>query len=212
MHAGINWPTWVDHGILHYYKTSAKANKFYSSFKCCCLWWLVPQKPHSPCTLEPQIYFLNFSPSNLKKPLADLFSTKGMRIACVPSFQQFFYLQHLFSIAFLVTLILATEVHWLPIIMTILASYLGQINSLCSKCTCLGIKLNLYGILTKPFNDINGQAKLAQHILLVQGAFFNCSSKFSVPKWKTMGSQSEILFHEIFNVQKISVGWTMFFF
>ena len=67
MHAGINWPTWVDHGILHYYKTSAKTNKFYSSFKYCCLWWLVPQKPHSPCTLEPQIYFLNFSPSNLKK-------------------------------------------------------------------------------------------------------------------------------------------------
>ena len=46
----------------------------------------------------------------------------------------------------------------------------------------------------------------------VQGAFFNCSSQFSVPKWKTMDSQSEILFHEILNVQKILVGWTMFFF
>ena len=51
--------------ILHYYKTSAKANKFYSSFKYCCLWWLVPEKPQSPCTLEPQTYFLDFS--NLKK-------------------------------------------------------------------------------------------------------------------------------------------------
>ena len=27
-----------------------------------------------------------------------------------------------------------------------------------------------------------------------------------------MGSQSEILFHEISDVQKILVGWTMFFF
>ena len=42
--------------------------------------------------------------------------------------------------------------------------------------------------------------------------FFNCSSQFSVPKWKTMGSKSEILFHRIFHVQKIPVGWTMFFF
>ena len=31
--------------------------------------------------------------------------------------------------------------------------------------------------------------------------FFNCSSQFSVPKWKTMSSQSEILFYEILNVQ-----------
>ena len=33
--------------------------------------------------------------------------------------------------------------------------------------------------------------------VLVQGAFFNCSSQFSVPTWKTTGSQSEIPFHEI---------------
>ena len=31
-------------------------------------------------------------------------------------------------------------------------------------------------------------------------------------KMKTMGSQSEILFHEILYVQKILVGWTTFFF
>ena len=46
----------------------------------------------------------------------------------------------------------------------------------------------------------------------LQGAFFNCSSQFSVPKWKTIGSQSEILFHEILDVQKILFGWTTFFF
>ena len=45
-----------------------------------------------------------------------------------------------------------------------------------------------------------------------QGVFFNSSSQFSVPKWKTMGSQSEFLFPEIFDVQKILVGWTTFFF
>ena len=42
--------------------------------------------------------------------------------------------------------------------------------------------------------------------------FFNCSFQFSATKWKTMGSQSEILFHEILDVQKILVGWTTFFF
>ena len=42
--------------------------------------------------------------------------------------------------------------------------------------------------------------------------FFNCSSYFSEPKWKMMGRQSEILFHEIFNVQKILFGWITFFF
>ena len=48
--------------------------------------------------------------------------------------------------------------------------------------------------------------------IVPQGAFLNCSSQFSVPKWKTMGSQSEILFHEILDVQKILFGWTTFFF
>ena len=46
----------------------------------------------------------------------------------------------------------------------------------------------------------------------IQGGFFNWSAQFSVPKWKTMDSQSEILFHEILNVQKILIGWTKFFF
>lgn len=46
---------------------------------------------------------------------------------------------------------------------------------------------------------------------LLQCVFFNCSYQFSVPKWKTTGSQSEILFHEILDVQKIIVGWTTFF-
>ena len=31
----------------------------------------------------------------------------------------------------------------------------------------------------------------------MQGDFLNCSSQFSVPTWKTTGSQSEIPFHEI---------------
>ena len=47
---------------------------------------------------------------------------------------------------------------------------------------------------------------------VIQGGSFNCPFQFSVPKWKTMDSQSEILFHEIPDEQKILVGWTMFFF
>ena len=46
----------------------------------------------------------------------------------------------------------------------------------------------------------------------INTGFFNYSFQFSVPKWKTMGSQSDILFHEILDVQKILVGWTTFFF
>ena len=47
---------------------------------------------------------------------------------------------------------------------------------------------------------------------IIQGGFFYWSAQFSAPKWKTIGSQSEILFHEILDVQKILVGWTTFFF
>ena len=47
---------------------------------------------------------------------------------------------------------------------------------------------------------------------LIQGGFFNCSSQFSVPKWKkTSCTQPEILFQEIFNVKKLLVGWAIFF-
>ena len=38
------------------------------------------------------------------------------------------------------------------------------------------------------------------------GCFCYCSSQFSVPKRKMMGSQSETLLHEIPDVQKILVG------
>ena len=40
--------------------------------------------------------------------------------------------------------------------------------------------------------------------LNIQG-IFNCSSQFSVLKWKMRGSQSEILFHEILDVQRSSL-------
>ena len=61
-------------------------------------------------------------------------------------------------------------------------------------------------------STLSTYSSLPQQSKDIQGAFFNCSSQFSVPKWKTMGSQSEILFHEILDVQKILVGWTTFFF
>ena len=41
---------------------------------------------------------------------------------------------------------------------------------------------------------------------------FNVPPNFQYQNEKTMGSQSKNLFHEILDVQKILVGWTMFFF
>ena len=41
--------------------------------------------------------------------------------------------------------------------------------------------------------------------------FFNCSSRFSVPKWKTSCSQPGLLFQEIFYLKKLLVGWASFF-
>ena len=45
----------------------------------------------------------------------------------------------------------------------------------------------------------------------IQGGFFNWSARFSVPKWKTSCSQPGLVFHEIFNVKKLLVGWASFF-
>ena len=45
----------------------------------------------------------------------------------------------------------------------------------------------------------------------IQGGFFNWSAWFSVPKWKTSCSQPGLVFHEIFNVKKLLVGWASFF-
>ena len=43
------------------------------------------------------------------------------------------------------------------------------------------------------------------HVKIIQGVFFNCSSPFSVPKWETSCSQPR-LFLEIFNVEKLLIG------
>ena len=77
--------------------------------------------------------------------------------------------------------------------------------------TLLHFKVKLHFYILAPFAPCYFcQVFCANHISI--GWFFNCSSQFSVPKWKTMGSQSEILFHEILDVQMILVGWTTFFF
>ena len=46
---------------------------------------------------------------------------------------------------------------------------------------------------------------------LIQGGFFNWSARFSVPKWKTSCSQPGLVFHEIFIVKKLLIGWAGFF-
>ena len=80
---------------------------------------------------------------------------------------------------------------------------------------CL-LKINHDGYEQIPFSLIlvvaMGISLKKKNTLHLQGAFFNCSSHFSVPKWKTLGSQSEILFNEIVNIKKVLVGWTTFFF
>ena len=40
----------------------------------------------------------------------------------------------------------------------------------------------------------------------IEGGLFNCSYPFSLLKWKKISNQSEILFSEILDVQKIFVG------
>ena len=59
---------------------------------------------------------------------------------------------------------------------------------------------------------LNPNSRGFVRLLLYRVLFLTVPPNFSVPKWKTMGSQSEILFHEILDVQKILVGWTTFFF
>ena len=50
---------------------------------------------------------------------------------------------------------------------------------------------------------LNPNSRGFVRLLLYRVLFLTVPPNFSVPKWKTMGSQSEILFHEILDVQKI---------
>ena len=49
-------------------------------------------------------------------------------------------------------------------------------------------------------------------IIVLQGVFLTGPPNLQYQNEKTMDSQSEILVHEILNVQKILIGWTKFFF
>ena len=48
-------------------------------------------------------------------------------------------------------------------------------------------------------------------ILHIQGAFFNCSSQFSVPKWKILFSQRGAFLHWKFLEKDVLVGCNLFF-
>ena len=50
------------------------------------------------------------------------------------------------------------------------------------------------------------ECKILQLLNMIQGGFFNCSARFSVPKRKTNCSQPGLVFHEIFNVNKTKMG------
>ena len=49
-------------------------------------------------------------------------------------------------------------------------------------------------------SQLSGQVKSIKNTWKIQGAFFNWSALFSVPKWKTSCSQPGLLCQEIFNV------------
>ena len=61
-------------------------------------------------------------------------------------------------------------------------------------------------------NTLEQTSYLSRISRIIQAAFFNCSSRFSEPKWNPSCSQPGLLFQEIFNVRKLLVGWASFFF
>ena len=50
------------------------------------------------------------------------------------------------------------------------------------------------------------------HLTLHTGLFFNSSSRFSVPKWKTSSNQQKLLFQEIFHIKSPSLVGRVFSF
>ena len=84
---------------------------------------------------------------------------------------------------------------------------LTSINSAhCSFFSLLLSSLPFSYFLSRLQHRWLNKASCQETLTIVQGGFFDWSAQFSVPKLKTMGSQSEILFHEILDVQKILVG------
>ena len=67
----------------------------------------------------------------------------------------------------------------------------------------------------KSKNSITRDAAESVHFawssLYLQRVFFNCSSRFSVSKWKTSWNQWELLVQEILNIKQLLVGSASFF-
>ena len=101
----------------------------------------------------------------------------------------------------------------IPIFIIVSLSY--QYRHDVIKDTCHSVILSCYNfvlfrcasiswiqVVSKSVRDVFQLA----HLRVFQ-SYFNCSSRFSVPKWKTSCSQPGLLFQEIFNVKKLLVGW-----
>ena len=122
-------------------------------------------------------------------------------------------------IFFFVISAIFAQSHWLPSEI----AWSAQLSQCCDAWSCLQ---NIYWVLLTQlhYNSLQSQQVYVTFLQCVPRknlfpdsfrlyrVFFNWSAQFSVPKWKTMDSKSDILFHEILNVQKILVSWTMFFF
>ena len=68
---------------------------------------------------------------------------------------------------------------------------------------------------TQPLESVSASTRTAMKPMAISGSGLyltgcECFAIFSVPKWKTSCSQSELLFQEIFNVKKFLVGWACF--
>ena len=68
---------------------------------------------------------------------------------------------------------------------------------------------------TQPLESVSASTRTAMKPMAISGSglYFTgceCSAIFSVPKWKTSCSQSELLFQDIFNVKKFLIGWACF--
>ena len=73
--------------------------------------------------------------------------------------------------------------------------------------------LVVIGAIQRPVSYFSSQGRDSQGFSIVAptGFFFNWSARFSVQRRKTCCSQPRLVFHEIFNVKMLHVGWATFF-
>ena len=97
--------------------------------------------------------------------------------------------------------------------MSLLTKMISITKIISAKVTLVYLLLVSASLIVLKYSALAGWGRSRSSLIrfrdisdIIQGVFFNSSSQFSVPKRKTLGSQSEMQFHEILDVQKILVG------